>query len=202
MSWLDKTGNSSAANATAAPLYAEIDNLNRDIRQYKHLLQTANEEIDDKLRKLDGAGNNVVSMAKELELAKRRIRELERGSTSAPAESAVVRELRAVRDEVTNERSALMKRLKDIQEVGSMMILGLTMAIQLTPVSSNVARWRSNWMRHGQPNWIHSGDWTGRRRNYREYRVEPHLIARTILDCAWIRRILSWPLSAMQYSLG
>lgn len=117
MSWLDKTGNSSAANATVAPLYAEIDLLNRDILQYKHLLQSANEEIDDKLRKLDGAGNNVVSMARELEQAKHRIRELENGSAAASSDSAIVQELRAVRDELTNERSSLMRRLKDIQEV-------------------------------------------------------------------------------------
>lgn len=117
MSWLDKTGNSSGANATATPLYAEIDTLNRDIRQYKHLLQSANDEIDDKLRKLDGAGNNVISMTKELEQARRKICDLESGSSEASSSSEIVQELRAVRDELTNERSSLMRRLKDIQEV-------------------------------------------------------------------------------------
>ena len=116
MSWLDKTGNSSAANATASPLYAEIDNLNRDIKQYKHLLQSANEDIDDKLRKLDGAGTKVIAMAKELEHARRKIRDLENGAGGS-SDPAVVQELRAVRDELTNERSNLMRRLKDIQDV-------------------------------------------------------------------------------------
>lgn len=119
MSWLDKTGNSSGANATASPLYAEIDVLNRDIRQYQHLLQSANDEIDDKLRKLDGAGNNVISMARELEQAKCHIRELESGSAGTTTNSAIIQELRAVRDELTNERSSLMRRLKDIQAVSS-----------------------------------------------------------------------------------
>lgn len=117
MSWLDKTGNSSAANATASPLYAEIDILNRDIEQYKHLLQSANDEIDDKLRKLDGAGSNVISMAKELEHARRKIRDLESGSSAVSSNSTIVQELRAVRDELTSERSSLMRRLKDIQDV-------------------------------------------------------------------------------------
>jgi chromosome segregation ATPase len=119
MSFLDKTGNTSAANATASPLYAEIDTLNREIRQYKGLLQSANEEVDDKLRKLDSAGTNVVSISKELDNARRRIRDLEAGAPAGrtTGEGEIIKELRAVRDELTNERSSLLRRLKDIQDV-------------------------------------------------------------------------------------
>lgn len=109
------------ANATAKPLYAEIDNLNRDIQQYKHLLQNANDEIDDKLRKLESAGLNVISMAKELEHARQKIRELEDGNHGS-SNPSVIQELRAVRDELTNERSSLIRRMKDIQEVSPLSV--------------------------------------------------------------------------------
>lgn len=93
--------------------------MNGQIRHYKTLLRSANDELDDKLRKLDNAGINVVSLAKELEVARQRLRELESDpSRGGRQESDIIRELRIVRDELTDERSMLQHRLRDIQEVG------------------------------------------------------------------------------------
>lgn len=66
MSWLHSTMN----DATAAPLIAEIERLQQE-------LERANEDIDDKLDRLEDAGVGVVSLTQQLEDAKTKVSMLE-----------------------------------------------------------------------------------------------------------------------------
>jgi phage shock protein A len=66
MSWL----NNSTADQTVSPLIAEINRLQRE-------LDLANENIDDKLDKLEDAGLGVVGLTRKLEDARAKIIALE-----------------------------------------------------------------------------------------------------------------------------
>ena len=115
MSFLDKTD----ANATIAPLYEEIDDLHAQVKQYQALLASANDEVDDKLRKLNRAGLGAVDLSREVELGRERIKVLEDQLAKGVGSDGkiIIRELKSVKEQLINERTELLRKLEDINAV-------------------------------------------------------------------------------------
>lgn len=121
---LDKTSGTDG-NLTVAPLYVEIDNLQDQIKNLRGFLEEANDDVDDKLRKLDRAGINTITLAEKLEEAHLRIRELEAqlsGRKSGKMDGAngsekVIKELKGVKEQLAKERGSLLRELSDIKQV-------------------------------------------------------------------------------------
>jgi predicted nucleic acid-binding Zn-ribbon protein len=120
MSFLDKTD----ANATIAPLYEEIDDLHAQVKQYQALLASANDEVDDKLRKLNRAGLGAVDLSREVELGRERIKALEEQLAKGVGSDGqiIIRELKSVKEQLIDERTELLRKLEDIDAVSSLNI--------------------------------------------------------------------------------
>ncbi len=116
MSFLDR----SDANATIAPLYDQIDDLHAQVKQYQSLLATANDEVDDKLRKLNRAGAGNVDLARELEISREQVKRLEEKLARGvnPDGKVIIQELKEVKSQLISERSELLRKLEDIKSVG------------------------------------------------------------------------------------
>lgn len=120
MTSFDRTA--TEGNVTAAPLYVEIDNLQDQVNQLRGLLNQANEDVDDKLRKLDRSGKTTISLSEQLERAHGEIKRLQNalktsGNSDGGDNAAIVRELRTVQDRMLQERSALLRELGEIKSV-------------------------------------------------------------------------------------
>ena len=115
MSFIDK----SDANATIAPLYDQIDDLHLQVKQYQSLLATANDEVDDKLRKLNRAGAGNVDLAQELEISREQVKRLEETlATGVNSDGKIIiQELKEVKSQLISERSELLRKLEDIKSV-------------------------------------------------------------------------------------
>lgn len=72
-----RTDGSINANETITPLLAQIYELERQIEELQAQLNNANDEIDDKLEKLDAAGYGTLSLTRQLDAARIKIAELE-----------------------------------------------------------------------------------------------------------------------------
>lgn len=124
MSLFDKTVTD--WNASITPLYKDIDTLHDQVKHLQGLLQHANEDVDDKLRKLDRAGASTVELVRKLETAQARIRDLEdqvlhaklsKNGGGRRGDESVVAELKAVQNQLTEERADLTRRLSAIEQV-------------------------------------------------------------------------------------
>lgn len=84
---------------TVAPLYNRIDGLQGQVKHLQGLLQEANEDVDDKLRKLNRTGMHGVGLTQELEEARQRITSLEqrlREQKTSDANGGLSQQLEAV----------------------------------------------------------------------------------------------------------
>ena len=117
---------STNANVTIAPLYVEIDNLQDQIKTLRSLLNNANDDVDDKLRKLNRAGTTSVDLAVQLEDAQQKIQDLEkdlqkakRGSGATISSERIVKELQDVKEQLMLERADLLRELDGIKQVST-----------------------------------------------------------------------------------
>ena len=122
ISLFDRT--STEVNVTVAPLYVEIDNLQDQIKSLRSLLSNANDDVDDKLRKLHRAGTTTVDLASQLEEAQKKLYKSEKALQNLKKESAemvgseeIVRELKEVKSQLVKERADLLHELVDIKQV-------------------------------------------------------------------------------------